>query len=202
MSLILDAVLNDLVAAFAPLVAMLNPPAAMIDTADVRGFAQSGLSWVVMPPPLGFFLVGKGLCLGRCPGCFHSPGWMLDTTMECCEMLMGALLMLICAILIAAMGILLRCSVACCRGTALEIAFDQDEAAAGETAMIHTTEPVDEQKNISMSDCECSGFVSPCRTASGRAWASRAEEHGSDPFLHANLGNSLDNGHDVSGAPD
>ena len=49
------------------------------------------------------FLGGSGLCLGRCPGCFQSLGWMLDGTIECCEVLTEALLMLICAMLIAAM---------------------------------------------------------------------------------------------------
>ena len=79
---LLDATLNDLVAAFAPL-------AAMLVAADDRGSAKPGLSPVVLPPPPGFVVGGNALCLGRCAGCFQSPRWILDATMSCCDKLMG-----------------------------------------------------------------------------------------------------------------
>ena len=89
-SLLLDA---THVAAFAPLAAMFFPAAALLDAAHDRGSAQPGPSPVVLPPPPpGFVLGGNGLCLGRCPGCFQSSGWNMDAMMECCDILMGALM--------------------------------------------------------------------------------------------------------------
>ena len=72
-SLLLDA---TLVAAFAPLTAMLFPPAALLDAAHDRGSAQPGLSPVVLPSAchLGSFWEATAFAWAVAPVAFSHLG--------------------------------------------------------------------------------------------------------------------------------
>ena len=130
----LDAVLNDVVAAFAPLAATFHLPAALLDAADGRGLVKPGLSLVVSPPLPPGCLEGNGLCRGRCPHCFQSLGWMLDakgSATGCCEVLLGAAVVLPC-VQIAAMSRRKRTGFEQNEATgALVTGFELNEAVAG-----------------------------------------------------------------------